>query len=86
MIMRRFLITLLLLFSVCPMSFSAEPEQQPPEGFTALFDGKSWDGDLAVWSVQDGAITGHTTADTKLKEDNFLVWKDQVENFELRLN
>jgi hypothetical protein len=88
MIMRRFLITLLLLFSVCPTSLSAEREQQPPEGFTALFDGKSldgWDGDRAVWSVQDGAITGHTTADTKLKENNFLVWKDQVENFELRL-
>jgi len=35
--------------------------------------------------VQDGAITGETKADTGLKENNFLVWKDQVENFELRL-
>jgi hypothetical protein len=57
-------------------------------GFCALFDGRTldgWDGDRTIWSVKDGAITGETTADSKLKENNFLVWKDQVENFELRL-
>ncbi len=57
-------------------------------GFVSLFDGKTldgWEGDRSIWSVEDGAITGRTTAETKLKENNFLVWKDQVENFELRL-
>ena len=57
-------------------------------GFMSLFDGKTlhgWNGDQAIWSVQDGAITGQTTAETGLKENNFLVWKDQVEDFELRL-
>jgi len=57
-------------------------------GFVSLFDGKTldgWEGDRSIWSVQDGRITGRTTADAKLKENNFLVWKDQVENFELRL-
>jgi type 1 glutamine amidotransferase len=57
-------------------------------GFVSLFDGKTldgWEGDRNIWSVQDGAITGQTTAETKLKENNFLVWKDQVEDFELRL-
>ena len=57
-------------------------------GFYSLFDGKTldgWDGDRTIWSVQDGAITGQTKADTGLKENNFLIWKDQVENFELRL-
>lgn len=57
------------------------------EGFVSLFDGKTlggWSGDRAIWSVRDGAITGQTTLDTKLKENNFLLWKDQVENFELR--
>ncbi len=57
-------------------------------GFYTLFDGKTldgWDGDRTIWSVQDGAITGETKADTGLKENNFLIWKDQVENFELRL-
>ena len=57
-------------------------------GFVSLFDGRTldgWDGDRSIWSVADGAITGQTSGDTKLKENNFLVWKDQVENFELRL-
>jgi type 1 glutamine amidotransferase len=56
-------------------------------GFVSLFDGKTldgWDGDRTIWSVEDDAITGRTAA-AKLKENNFLVWKDQVENFELRL-
>lgn len=59
-----------------------------PEGFVSLFDGKSldgWSGDAAIWSVEDGAITGRTSAETKLQENNFLVWKDEVEDFELRL-
>lgn len=67
------------------------PGTQPApglEGFVSLFDGRTldgWEGDRAIWSVQDGAITGQTGPDTKLKENNFLIWKDQVENFELRL-
>ncbi len=62
------------------------PGMEP--GFVTLFDGRTlegWEGDRSIWSVQDGAITGETTAETKLKENNFLIWKDQVENFELRL-
>lgn len=67
------------------------PGTQPApglEGFVSLFDGRTlsgWRGDPAIWSVQDGAITGQTTAETTLTENNFLIWKDQVENFELRL-
>ncbi len=56
-------------------------------GFVSLFDGKTldgWDGDRAIWTVEDGAITGRTAA-ADLKENNFIIWKDQVENFELRL-
>lgn len=62
------------------------PGQEP--GFYSLFDGQTlagWQGDPAIWSVQDRAITGRTTPQTRLKENNFLVWKDQVEDFELRL-
>jgi type 1 glutamine amidotransferase len=61
---------------------------QPPEGFVPLFDGKTldgWRGDSELWSVRDGAITGITTPETKLTENKFLVWKDEVEDFELRL-
>jgi len=61
------------------------PGMEP--GFVSLFDGKTldgWDGDRTIWAVEDGAITGRTVAG-KLQENNFLIWKDQVENFELRL-
>jgi uncharacterized protein (TIGR03067 family) len=58
-------------------------------GGTPLFNGTSldgWEGDPAIWSVKDGAITGTTTADTQLKHNTFLVWKGgTTEDFELRL-
>ena len=66
----------------------AEPAAGQEAGFVSLFDGKTlegWQGDPAVWSVRDGAITGQTSVTSKLKENNFLVWKDEVEDFELRL-
>lgn len=60
------------------------------EGFVSIFDGKSldgWEGNPAIWSVQDGALTGQTKADTNLRHNTFLVWKGgSVEDFELRLS
>ncbi len=59
-------------------------------GFKALFNGKNldgWEGNAALWSVQDGAITGVTKADPKLTHNTFLVYtRDTVEDFELRLS
>ena len=43
-----------------------------------LFDGTSlngWSGDPRFWRVEDGAITGETTADQGLKKNTFLIWK-----------
>ena len=60
-------------------------------GEKKLFNGKDlagWDGNPKLWSVQDGAITGKTgeDADTKIKHNTFLVWKDgTVGDFELTL-
>jgi len=76
---------------VCPLAAAAEPPRPAscaPEGFVAIFDGQTldgWSGDRAIWSVRGGAITGRTTAETRLKENNFLAWKEEVEDFELRL-
>src|SRR6476659_9676778 len=51
-----------------------------------LFNGKDlsgWEGDARVWSVEDGAIVGHTK-DVPLKENTFLIWKDgKVADFNL---
>ena len=57
-------------------------------GFVSLFNGRDlagWKGDSRIWSVRDGAITGQTAADVRVSENAFLIWKDEVEDFELRL-
>lgn len=64
-----------------------EPAPDLP-GFVSLFNGRNlagWTGDPRLWSVQEGAITGQTTPEIRITENNFLIWKDEVEDFELRL-
>lgn len=55
--------------------------------FISLFDGetlKGWEGDPALWRVEDGAITGETTEGTSLKHNSFLKWIDgELDDFEL---
>ncbi len=52
-----------------------------------LFNGKDltgWEGVSSLWSVQDGAITGQTTAANPTKGNTFLLWKGgDVADFEL---
>jgi hypothetical protein len=61
-----------------------------------LFNGKDlsgWSGDERFWSVEDGAITGRTTAETPAPHNTFLIYKGGAEgqaspvlrDFELRL-
>ncbi|MCA9020680.1 MAG: DUF1080 domain-containing protein, partial [Planctomycetaceae bacterium] len=48
------------------------------KGFKPIFDGKTldnWDGDPRFWSVEDGAITGRTTADNPTKGNTFIIWQ-----------
>jgi hypothetical protein len=51
-----------------------------------LFNGKDlsgWEGNPKVWSVEDGAIVGHTKG-VPLKDNTFLIWKDgKVSDFKL---
>jgi hypothetical protein len=57
-------------------------------GFVRLFNGRDlagWTGDGRIWSVHEGAIVGRTTPEVTVSENNFLIWKDEVEDFELRL-
>lgn len=59
-------------------------------GFKKIFNGQDlsgWKGNQELWSVEDGAITGRTTADKPLKFNTFLIWEEgPVANFELRLD
>jgi hypothetical protein len=54
-----------------------------------LFNGKDlsgWEGDAAVWSVEDGAIVGRTKKDAPLKNNEFLIWTGgDVSDFKLTL-
>jgi len=54
-----------------------------------LFNGKDlsgWEGDPSVWSVEDDAIVGRTTADAPIKNNTFLIWRGgKLGDFRLRL-
>jgi quinoprotein glucose dehydrogenase len=70
-------------------TLSAQASTPRAQHFTDLFNGKdlsNWDGSPAFWSVQDGAITGRTTAAHPTPSNTFLVWKGGLlGDFELRL-
>ena len=60
----------------------------PGGRFVPLFDGvslKGWEGDSKLWSVEDGAIVGRTSAEDPIPANSFLIWRQGVlDNFELR--
>ncbi len=57
------------------------------DGFRPLFNGKDltgWDGNPALWSVEDGCISGKTSGPGTLEYNQFLIWRGGVvKNFEL---
>jgi hypothetical protein len=61
--------------------------QEPPPGFTAVFNGRDlggWEGSPEYWKVEDGCLTG--VADGTLKYNRFITWKKgTLKNFELRV-
>jgi hypothetical protein len=47
-------------------------------GFLPIFDGKTldkWEGEPGFWRVEDGVLTGETTADKQLKQNTFIIWR-----------
>jgi type 1 glutamine amidotransferase len=65
----------------------SEPAPDLP-GFVSLFNGRDlagWEGDPRIWTARDGSIIGQTTDTIRVTENNFLLWKDEVEDFDLRL-
>ena len=59
------------------------------DGFTQIFDGvslKGWDGDPAFWRAEAGAIVGQSTAENKVTQNTFLIWRGgEPGDFELKL-
>lgn len=54
-----------------------------------IFDGKSLKGwkapDMSYWSVRDAAITAESTDEKPCKHNQFLVWHEEIGDFELTL-
>lgn len=81
-------LSLITALGLCGPAGAEEPQAgKPPEGFRAVFDGKSldgWEGSPTYWSVEDGCLTGK--ADGSLKYNRFIVWRGgTLRNFELRV-
>lgn len=66
-----------------------DDKSSPENGFQEIFNGKDltgWSGNEQLWSVQDGAIIGRTTAESPIKANTFLIWKaGKVADFVLEL-
>jgi len=75
--------------AMCGQQQSERGRQSASDGFVSIFDGKTLDGWHAVpkesasdWSVRDGVIVGHGSAD----RSSYLAWKDEhLTDFELEL-
>ena len=79
---------LLWILTLAAPLLTAEDKAVKDGVFEPLFDGKTlegWSGNEKFWSVKDGCITGQTTADNKTEANTFLIWKDKVSDFELRI-
>src|SRR5262245_22150494 len=74
--------------TVCVLIRPTRMEAGYKGDFVSIFDGKSlngWRGKSQFWTVRDDAITGETTPENPLDSNTFLIFKDRVADFELRL-
>jgi hypothetical protein len=59
------------------------------DGFTPLFNGEDltgWDGDPALWKVENGVVIGTCSGPDSPKANSFLIWRGGiVKDFELRV-
>jgi len=79
-------LTLLFLLALAAPALAAGDSLD----FQPLFDGKSlahWDGNPEFWSVQDGLLTGQTTAEKPTGGNTFLTWTGgELDDFELKVD
>ncbi len=82
--MQTFTRSLVVLFFLVTLPLNAQ------DAFKEIFNGKDlsgWKGNIELWSVKDGCITGTTSAEKPLKFNTFLIWDEgKVGNFELEFD
>jgi hypothetical protein len=63
--------------------------QTKKDGFKQIFDGKTlkgWEGDPALWRVENGTLVGEILPGKPLKTNSFIIWRGgQPKDFELVL-
>ena len=89
MISRRSWLSVLVAALAAIGVWSMSARAADDDGWQTIFDGKTldgWDGNPDFWSVQDGCITGQTTAEKPTKGNTFIIWrKGETSDFELKL-
>ncbi|MEK6260874.1 MAG: family 16 glycoside hydrolase [Planctomycetota bacterium] len=77
------------LMSLAVVGLAGPMAHAQDDGWVSIFDGKTldkWDGNPDFWRVEDGTITGQTTADKPTKGNTFIVWRGgETGDFELKL-
>ena len=56
-------------------------------GFVSIFDDTTltnWEGDSTYWRAENGSIIGEITPKTLLKTNTFLIYKNELNDFELK--
>ncbi len=79
-------VQLAVVIAISVLSIAQTAFSQDAAKGKVLFDGKSlagWSGIASLWRVEDGAITGESTADAPLKNNTFLVYEKKFGDFEL---
>jgi hypothetical protein len=87
MIRGALLVLGLLCVSGAQSAPAAEKDGKAPEGFVAIFDGKTfdgWEGNKGVFRIEDGAIVGGSVKQG-LPRNEFLCTTKDYGDFELRL-
>src|SRR5438874_12954339 len=76
--------------SPCPgCGYAPEPiDYNDVTGWTRIFDGRTlhgWDGNRAVWKVENGAIRAESTAERRVGT-TYIIWRGgEPADFELKL-
>jgi hypothetical protein len=88
--MRFRCVDLILAASVCSLlTLTGQSVAAADSGFQSIFDGQTLDGwkagDMSYWSVADGAITGKITQAHPCAVNQYLVWRERMDDFELKL-
>lgn len=68
----------------------AAAETAPDPGFEPLFNGKDFSGwespEMRYWSIEDGAITATITEEQPCTVNQYLVYEEELGDFELKLS